>query len=79
MARMAAALGDDGLARRQNVLAEELRTRFETAYWCEELSTYALALDGAKKPCRVRASNPGHCLAMQLVSAERAHGRWPRP
>ena len=28
------------------VVAEELRRRFEAAYWCEELSTYALALDG---------------------------------
>ena len=37
-------------------------------------STYALALDGKKKPCRVRASNPGHCLAMQLVAPDgRAH------
>ena len=35
-------------------------------------STYALALDGAKRPCRVRASNPGHCLAMGLVTVERA-------
>jgi glycogen debranching enzyme len=73
MAQMAAALGHDGLARSQATLAEELRRRFEAAFWCEELSTYALALDGEKKPCRVRASNPGHCLAMQLVAPERAH------
>ena len=29
------------------------------AFWCEELSTYALALDGDKRPCRVRTSNAG--------------------
>jgi len=72
MAQMATGLGHLELARRQSELAEELRARFESAYWCEDLSTYALALDGAKRPCQVRASNPGHCLAMQLVSTERA-------
>ena len=42
--------------------AELLRERFEAAFWCEELGTYALALDGAKRPCRVRTSNAGPCL-----------------
>jgi len=72
MARMARALGHEELARRQAALADELRQRFEDTFWCEDLSTYALALDGAKRPCRVRASNPGHCLAMGLVTVERA-------
>ncbi|HZJ52677.1 MAG TPA: amylo-alpha-1,6-glucosidase [Myxococcaceae bacterium] len=72
MARMARALGHSELMQRQAALADELRRRFEDAYWCEELSTYALALDGEKRPCRVRASNPGHCLAMHLVAPERA-------
>ena len=34
--------------------AEGLRERFEEAFWCDELSTYALALDGDKRPCRVQ-------------------------
>ncbi len=71
-ARMAAALGKSELATRQDTLAAELRDRFESAYWCEELSTYALALDGDKRPCRVRASNPGHCLAMQIARPDHA-------
>ena len=29
---------------------ERSRERFETAFWCEELGTYALALDGDKRP-----------------------------
>ena len=33
--------------------AERLRRDFEAAFWCEELSTYAIALDGAKRPCRL--------------------------
>jgi glycogen debranching enzyme len=73
MALMASTLGDEALAQSQAAQAEELRRRFETAFWCEDLGTYALALDGEKKPCRVLASNPGHCLAMQVVERERAH------
>jgi len=52
--------------------AEQLRARFELAFWCEELGTYALALDGGKQPCAVRASNAGHCLFTGIASAERA-------
>ncbi|MGH9528814.1 MAG: amylo-alpha-1,6-glucosidase [Terriglobales bacterium] len=51
--------------------AELLQKRFEDAFWCDELSTYALALDGKKKPCRVRASNAGHCLYTGIASRER--------
>jgi len=42
--------------------AGALRIRFHEAFWCEEIGTYALALDGAKNPCRVRSSNAGHAL-----------------
>jgi glycogen debranching enzyme len=52
--------------------AEALRERFEQAFWCDDLRTYALALDGAKQPCRVRASNAGQVLLGGLASAERA-------
>ena len=36
--------------------AEPLRDRFERAFWCDELSTYALALDGDKRPNLEQAS-----------------------
>jgi glycogen debranching enzyme len=52
--------------------AERLRERFEALFWCDELSTYALALDGMKQPCRVRTSNAGHCLFGQIASPQRA-------
>ncbi|MEO5657952.1 MAG: amylo-alpha-1,6-glucosidase [Nitrospiria bacterium] len=71
-AEMAEALGD---ARRGAELvhqAEHLRERFEEAFWCEDLSTYALALDGRKQPCRVRTSNAGHCLFTGIAGPERA-------
>jgi glycogen debranching enzyme len=71
-ARVAAALGLSQRASQLVDQAEQLRQQFEEAFWCEELSTYALALDGQKRPCRVRTSNPGHCLFSGIVSAERA-------
>jgi glycogen debranching enzyme len=52
--------------------AEELREQFERAFWCDDLGTYALALDGDKKPCRVRTSNAGHCLFTGIAGRERA-------
>lgn len=54
------------------VEAENLRAHFEEQFWCEDLSTYALALDGQKRPCRVRTSNAGHCLYTGIASPERA-------
>ncbi|MGI9535032.1 MAG: amylo-alpha-1,6-glucosidase, partial [Thermodesulfobacteriota bacterium] len=42
--------------------AQTLKSKFNEVYWLEDLSTYALAIDGDKKPCRVVSSNPGHCL-----------------
>ena len=64
--------GDTGRADEWRSRAERLRADFDVAFWCEELGTYALALDGHKRPCRVRTSNPGHCLFTGIASAERA-------
>ena len=52
--------------------AERTREAFEGAFWMPELGTYALALDGQKRPCRVLASNAGHCLYARVISPERA-------
>src|SRR5262249_25371092 len=46
--------------------------RFEEAFWCDELGTYALALDGSKAPCAVRTSNAGHSLATGIAHPDRA-------
>jgi len=69
MARM---LGEHALADQLDDAAEKLREKFEAAFWCEELGTYAIALDGEKKPCRVRASNAGQVLFCGIASPERA-------
>jgi glycogen debranching enzyme len=52
--------------------ATELRSRFDHAFWDEALGTYALALDGHKRPCRVRSSNAGHALLTGIALPERA-------
>lgn len=53
--------------------AERLRNQFEASFWSEELSNYALALDDAKRPCLVQASNAGHCLFTGIADKSRAH------
>ncbi len=52
--------------------AEVLKVRFDEAFWCEDIATYALALDRDKKPCRVRTSNAGHCLFAGIARPDRA-------
>ncbi|HMD37453.1 MAG TPA: glycogen debranching N-terminal domain-containing protein [Vicinamibacterales bacterium] len=71
-AAIADALGDPERGDRLRHRAEQLRAAFEASFWCEAESTYALALDGAKRPCRVRTSNAGHCLFAGIASPERA-------
>ncbi len=69
---LATALGHAQQASALQSQTHELQERFERTFWCDDLSTYALALDGDKRPCRVRSSNPGHCLMSGIVSDERA-------
>jgi glycogen debranching enzyme len=70
-ARLSAMLGDDKTAAHSEKQASKFCDRFEDAFWCKELNVYALALDGKKRPCRVRASNAGHCLFSGIASQER--------
>jgi glycogen debranching enzyme len=71
-ARCALRLGLPDKARQLEAEAKLLAERFEAAFWCDELGTYALALDGAKQPCRVRTSNAGQLLFTGIVRADRA-------
>jgi glycogen debranching enzyme len=71
-ARLAAVLGHSQQADALQAQADRLRQRFEEAFWCPDLGTYALALDGAKRPCKVRTSNAGHCLLTGIARPEHA-------
>ena len=55
--------------------ADILRRRFDEVFFDEEMNFYVLALDGEKKPCRVRASNAGHTLFTGLAF-EKELARW---
>lgn len=67
-AELAAMLGHHQRALDLQQQAQTLQERFNQVFWCEELGTYALALDGHKRPCRVRTSNAGHCLFTEIAT-----------
>lgn len=72
-ALLAEHLGYSDAASRYASCSNKLKTAFHDAFWLEDMGTYALALDGAKRPCRVISSNSGHALMSDLVPREAAH------
>ena len=70
--RLALRMGLTDKARKLETEADTLQAQFEEAFWCEELGTYALALDGEKMPCAVRSSNAGQVLFTGIVREDRA-------
>jgi glycogen debranching enzyme len=71
-AKLAHFFGEIRLETRLLHEAQTLRDGFDAAFWCEDIETYALALDGDKKRCRVRTSNAGHALFTGIATRERA-------
>jgi glycogen debranching enzyme len=71
-ARLAAAFGDPVLAGQFFEQAEDVKAKFNRDFWDDRLGTFALALDGSKRKCLVKSSNPGHCLFSGIVSDEHA-------
>jgi len=71
-ARCAERLQRGDQARHLEAEAELLKEKFDASFWCPELGTYALALDGNKEPCRVRSSNAGQVLFTGIAKPERA-------
>lgn len=65
-------LGDFVRAATFEQKAQAMRRRFDERFFDEALGSYVLALDGDKKPCRVRASNAGHALFAGVAYPERA-------
>ena len=72
MAEIYGRVGLDDRAAQQAAKAGALQKHFDEAFFDRELGTYVLALDGDKKPCRVRSSNAGHVLFAGLAYPERA-------
>jgi len=72
MADLVAHRGEPDEAARLRSSAAALRARVEERFWHEPEGTYALAIDGDKRPIATVASNPGHLLWCGLPSPERA-------
>ena len=71
-AALARMMGDAPLAGALTQQAEQLRGRFQAAFWCEEISSYAIALDGAKRQCKVASSNAGQTLWSGIAAPDHA-------
>ncbi|MDX6804667.1 amylo-alpha-1,6-glucosidase [Terrihabitans rhizophilus] len=71
-AEIAERLGHGEVSEGYRARASAIQERFEEAFWCEDLGTYALALDGEKRRCEVYSSNAGHALLTGIARADRA-------
>ncbi len=71
-AKIAKTLEIKDLALKWEKEAEELKAKIDKAFWCEDINFYALALDGEKRPCKVRSSNPGHLLFCEAIPLNKA-------
>jgi glycogen debranching enzyme len=71
-ARLSTLVGEPARCAEWAARALELHARFDRDFWLDDLGTYALALDGDKRPCRVRTSNAGHALFTGTASHRRA-------
>jgi glycogen debranching enzyme len=72
MAELAERRNEFDKASRWQRAAERLRANVERHFWLEEKQFYALAVDGSRVACAVRASNAGHLLFAGLPTAARA-------
>ena len=70
--KLAALFHEAAKAKRYGKKAETLYKNFNEKFWDKEDNYYVLALDGDKKPCRVKASNMGQLLFTGIVPPERA-------
>lgn len=65
-------LGEGARADEWASRADSLRAAFDVAFWLDELGTYAMALDGEKRPLAVLNSDAGQLLWTGIVREERA-------
>lgn len=65
-------LGNDDKAVTLRTEAEQLKAKFEEAFWMNDTKFYAIALDKEKQQVGTITSNPGHVLFSGMLSEERA-------
>jgi len=66
-AKLSIVLGNKELAGTLEAQATSLKQKFNETFWCEDIGTFAIALDGNKQPCKIRSSNAGHLLFSGIV------------
>ncbi|MBM3267949.1 MAG: amylo-alpha-1,6-glucosidase [Candidatus Sericytochromatia bacterium] len=66
------------VAERLRREAGALRKAFEEKFWLPGEQTYAMALDGSKRPVDGLGSHVGHCLWSRIVAPERARSAGSR-
>ena len=69
-AELCEVLGESQQASELRRQANELKEKFNSTFWLPSPGTYAIALDGNKKPCAVRSSNAGHLLFSGIVDSQ---------
>jgi glycogen debranching enzyme len=64
--------GELAEARRLHREAKELKTRFNSFFWMEDLGYIAMAIDSHGQPVKSISSDPGHCVLSGIVETELA-------
>lgn len=72
IARAARDLGQVEMAEQLLAEAQRLAGAIDRHFWCEDIGTFGIAIDGAGELCRVRTSNAGHVLFANAASDEHA-------
>ncbi|MBL8013575.1 MAG: amylo-alpha-1,6-glucosidase, partial [Candidatus Omnitrophica bacterium] len=73
-ARLANVLGFKDQAKELYQRAETLKKKFANVFWCEDIASFAIALDARKDPCQIRSSNAAHCLFTGIAENVHAEG-----
>lgn len=71
-AKFALLFDEPSLSQQLQQQASALKKNFNRDFWCEKLSTFAIALDGNKKRCEVSSSNAGHVLYSGIANDDYA-------
>ncbi len=63
--------GEHEKAKRYKQKAKDLKRTFNEKFWSESLGFFSLALDGKGRPCEVKSSNIGQCLATGIIEQDK--------
>jgi glycogen debranching enzyme len=70
--KLALYLGEKKISEAWKKEARDLKDKFNEVFWDRQLKCYVLALDGNKKPCRVKSSNAGQVLFTGIADEGKA-------